>query len=97
MLLQVYSQVCAACHSVEQIHYRNLVGVAYTEEEVKEMAAETEVTDGPNEEGEQFERCARDAPLRGFGGSELYVLRLGLLGNVNEWALHNADLTLFQR
>ena len=33
-------QVCAACHSVEQLHYRNLVGVAYTEEEVKEMAAE---------------------------------------------------------
>ncbi|KAK9852095.1 hypothetical protein WJX84_007423 [Apatococcus fuscideae] len=56
---QVYSQVCAACHSVEQIHYRNLVGVAYTEEEVKEMAAETEVTDGPNEEGEQFERPGR--------------------------------------
>lgn len=37
---QVYSQVCAACHSVSQLHYRNLVGVAYTEEEVKEMAAE---------------------------------------------------------
>lgn len=33
-------QVCAACHSVEQLHYRNLVGVAYTEEEMKEMAAE---------------------------------------------------------
>ncbi len=32
--------MCAACHSVEQLHYRNLVGVAYTEEEVKEMAAE---------------------------------------------------------
>lgn len=37
---QVYSQVCAACHSVNQIHYRDLVGVAYTEEEAKEMAAE---------------------------------------------------------
>ena len=37
---QVYSQVCAACHSVNQLHYRNLVGVAYTEEEAKEMAAE---------------------------------------------------------
>ena len=37
---QVYSQVCAACHSVSQLHYRNLVGVAYTEDEVKEMAAE---------------------------------------------------------
>ena len=37
---QVYTQVCAACHSVEQLHYRNLIGVAYTEDEVKEMAAE---------------------------------------------------------
>ena len=37
---QVYSQVCAACHSVNQLHYRNLVGVAYTEDEAKEMAAE---------------------------------------------------------
>ena len=29
---QVYSQVCAACHSMQALHYRNLVGVAYTEE-----------------------------------------------------------------
>ena len=36
----MYSQVCAACHSVNQLHYRDLVGVAYTEEEVKAMAAE---------------------------------------------------------
>ena len=36
----MYQQVCAACHSVQQLHYRNLVGVAYTEEEAKEMAAE---------------------------------------------------------
>ena len=56
---QVYQQVCAACHSVQQIHFRNLVGVAYTEEEVKEMAGEIEVTDGPNEEGEDFERPGR--------------------------------------
>lgn len=56
---QVYQQVCAACHSVQQLHYRNLVGVAYTEEEAKEMAAETEVTDGPNEEGEEYERPGR--------------------------------------
>jgi hypothetical protein len=43
---QVYQQVCAACHSVNQIYFRNLVGVAYTEEEVKEMAAE--VPPAPN-------------------------------------------------
>lgn len=53
---QVYQQVCAACHSVQSIHYRDLVGVAYTEEEAKAMAAEQEYEDGPNDEGEMFER-----------------------------------------
>jgi ubiquinol-cytochrome c reductase cytochrome c1 subunit len=38
------------------ISYRDLVGVAYTEEEVKDMAAEIEVVDGPNDEGEMFTR-----------------------------------------
>ncbi|CAL5218558.1 g249 [Coccomyxa viridis] len=56
---QVYSQVCAACHSVSQLHYRNLVGVAYTEDEAKEMAAEIEVEDGPNDEGETFTRAGK--------------------------------------
>ena len=37
---QLYAQVCAACHCVQALHYRNLVGVAYTEEEMKEAAAE---------------------------------------------------------
>eukprot|EP00882_Tetradesmus_deserticola_P001168 GHRQ01001264.1.p1 GENE.GHRQ01001264.1~~GHRQ01001264.1.p1 ORF type:complete len:311 (+),score=118.22 GHRQ01001264.1:265-1197(+) len=56
---QVYQQVCAACHSMEYIHYRDLVGVCYTEEEAKAMAAEVEVEDGPNDEGEMFERPGR--------------------------------------
>ncbi len=37
------AQVCAACHSVQYLHWRQLVGVAYTEEEAKALAAETEV------------------------------------------------------
>ena len=53
---QVYQQVCAACHSLERIHYRELIGVAYTEDEMKDMAAEAEIEDGPNEEGEMFTR-----------------------------------------
>ncbi|CAI8618666.1 unnamed protein product [Vicia faba] len=53
---QVYTQVCASCHSMSLISYRDLVGVAYTEEEVKAMAAEIEVEDGPNDEGEMFSR-----------------------------------------
>nr|VDD11868.1 unnamed protein product [Brassica oleracea] len=47
---QVYQQVCASCHSMSLISYRDLVGVAYTEEEAKAMAAEIEVVDGPNDE-----------------------------------------------
>lgn len=40
---QVYQEVCAACHSMQYLHWRQLVGVCYTEEEAKELAAETEV------------------------------------------------------
>ncbi|KAL1564293.1 Cliotide T12 [Salvia divinorum] len=39
---QVYQQVCASCHSMSLISFRDLVGVAYTEEETKAMAAEIE-------------------------------------------------------
>eukprot|EP00210_Caulerpa_lentillifera_P006348 g6064.t1 len=55
----VYTQVCAACHSLNLIHFRDLVGVAYTEEEAKELASELEVEDGPNDEGEMFTRPGR--------------------------------------
>ena len=37
---EVYRQVCAACHSMEQLAYRHLVNVAYTEDEMKAIAAE---------------------------------------------------------
>ncbi|KAG6546201.1 hypothetical protein Mapa_012239 [Marchantia paleacea] len=53
---QVYQQVCAACHSMSLVAYRDLIGVAYTEDEVKCLAAEIEVEDGPNDEGEMFQR-----------------------------------------
>jgi len=53
---QVFTEVCAACHSVSLLAYRNLVDVAYTEEEAKAIASAIEVEDGPNEEGEMFKR-----------------------------------------
>lgn len=40
---QVYKQVCAACHSMKYIAYRNLVGVSHTEEEAKAEAEESQV------------------------------------------------------
>lgn len=56
---QVYRQVCATCHSLERIHYRELIGVTHTTEELIEMASEVEVVDGPNDEGSMFERPAK--------------------------------------
>jgi ubiquinol-cytochrome c reductase cytochrome c1 subunit len=53
---QVYTEVCASCHSLNRIAFRNLVGVCYTEDEVKEMAADIDVVDGPNDAGEMFDR-----------------------------------------
>jgi len=53
---QVYKQVCAACHSMRFLAFRNLVDVAYSEAEAKELAADAMVVDGPNDAGEMFER-----------------------------------------
>ncbi|KAF7647844.1 hypothetical protein LDENG_00165700 [Lucifuga dentata] len=53
---QVYKQVCSACHSMEYLAFRNLVGVSHTEAEVKAIAEEIEVVDGPDESGEMFTR-----------------------------------------
>merc|ERR1719473_1928104 len=56
---QVYTNVCATCHSMNLLAYRNLVDVCYTEEEVRAMCEELEVQDGPNDEGEMFDRPAK--------------------------------------
>ncbi|MAF94496.1 MAG: cytochrome c1 [Rhodospirillaceae bacterium] len=56
---QVYREVCAACHSLSLVAYRNLAGIGLSEDQIKAAAAEYEVTDGPNEEGEMFSRPAR--------------------------------------
>jgi len=53
---QVYKQVCSACHSMRFLAFRNLVDVAYGEEEAKELAQDVMVVDGPNDAGEMFER-----------------------------------------
>ena len=59
---QVYTEVCAACHSIQYLSYRNLAeqgGPEFTEDEAKAIAANFEVMDGPNSEGEMFTRPAK--------------------------------------
>ena len=56
--LKVYSEVCAACHSMSLVAFRTLEDLGYSEAQVKAFAAEYEVQDGPNADGEMFTRTA---------------------------------------
>ena len=59
---QVYTEVCASCHSMKYVSYRNLAeegGPEFSTEQTKAIAASFEVTDGPNEDGEMFVRPAK--------------------------------------
>lgn len=53
---EVYKQVCSACHSLKYLAYRELVGVTHTEEQAKAEAEEVMITDGPDEQGNMFQR-----------------------------------------
>ena len=59
---QVYTEVCAACHSMKYLSYRNLSepgGPEFSVEQAKIIASQFELTDGPNSDGEMFTRAAR--------------------------------------
>lgn len=55
---QVFRQVCSACHSLKWIPFRRLIDVGYTQKEMAEIAAEYQVEDGPNDDGDMFMRPA---------------------------------------
>lgn len=56
--LKVYVEACAACHSLDRVAFRDLTALGYSEDQVKSFAAEYEVEDGPDAEGEMFDRTA---------------------------------------
>ncbi len=59
---QVYTEVCASCHSMKYVSYRNLAekgGPEFSQEQAKAIASNFEVTDGPNSDGEMFTRPAK--------------------------------------
>lgn len=53
---QVYREVCAACHSLDRVAWRTLVGVSHTNSECKTMAEEFEYDDEPDDEGNPKKR-----------------------------------------
>jgi cytochrome c1 len=56
---QVYKQVCSTCHSMKLLTYRDLADLGFSEAEVKAIAAGYTVSDGPNDQGEMFQRPGR--------------------------------------
>ena len=52
---QVYSEVCAVCHAMQYLHYRDLAGVGLNEEQIKAIAAAVTVPQGLNDQGEPKE------------------------------------------
>jgi ubiquinol-cytochrome c reductase cytochrome c1 subunit len=53
---QVYKEVCSTCHSASRLRFREMEGVTHTKEELVKMAADFDIVDGPDDEGEMFER-----------------------------------------
>jgi len=58
---QVYKDVCSTCHAVRHLYFRDLVELGYSEDQVKGVAAQYQVNDGPNEQGQMFQRPGRPA------------------------------------
>ena len=53
---KVYREACAACHSMKLVAFRNLEALGFSDAQVKAIAADYTITDGPNADGEMFER-----------------------------------------
>lgn len=55
---QVYKEVCASCHGLSLVAYRDLRDIGLDDNQIKEAIKDIQVTDGPNDQGEMFERPA---------------------------------------
>jgi ubiquinol-cytochrome c reductase cytochrome c1 subunit len=49
---QIYSQVCANCHSLQYLHYRDLSGIGLDEAQIKAIAAAVTVPAGTDDQGQ---------------------------------------------
>ncbi len=59
---KVYREVCSTCHGLKLVAFRDLAapgGPGFTTAEAQAIAAEYKVQDGPNDQGEMFERPGR--------------------------------------
>jgi len=63
---QVYKEICSACHPVKHLFFRDLAAIGYNADEIKAIAATYQVTDGPNDQGQMYQRPGRPSdPIPG--------------------------------
>ena len=87
--LQIYQEVCSACHGMKRLRFRELKDLGFTNDQIKQYAKTFEILDGPNELGEKFTRPGepsdtfvspyknKEEAKAAFGGA--YPLDLSLL------------------
>ena len=87
--LQIYQEVCSACHGMKRLRFRELKDLGFTNDQIKQYAKTFEILDGPNELGEMFTRPGepsdtfvspyknKEEAKAAFGGA--YPLDLSLL------------------
>ena len=54
--LQIYQEICSACHGMKRLRFRELKDLGFAEDQIKKYAETFEILDGPNELGEMFMR-----------------------------------------
>lgn len=59
--LQVYKEVCSSCHGLQFVALRHLSGIGFNQDQIKAIAAEFEIVDGPDVDGQMFFRPGRPA------------------------------------
>ncbi len=61
--LQVYREVCSSCHGLKYVAFRTLEAIGFSQQEVKALAAEYQIKDGPDSAGDMFERPGKPFDL----------------------------------
>jgi ubiquinol-cytochrome c reductase cytochrome c1 subunit len=60
---QVYKEVCSTCHALKHLAYRDLTEIGYSDDQVKGFAAQFQVTDGPNDQGQMYQRPGKPSDM----------------------------------
>lgn len=76
---KVFRENCSSCHSMDLVAFRTLTDLGFTEDQVKAIAAEYDITDGPNADGEMFDRPG--VPADYFPGPYANVQEAAALNN----------------